>query len=185
MTLSRITRALDAAEYSLIRITWVSKIYVLIDIGCFALQIIGTLTMAYGGAGEQQQAINLVAGGLIFQLVAFVVFMLLAMWIHRRLNLVPTSVSSHVRWRRYFWTLYGTSALILVRNLVRILEFLQGADGTVASHEAYLYVFDAAPMFLVVLALSLIYPGRLMKTSRRLALSDKDGTIPLVERGER
>jgi hypothetical protein len=94
MTLSRMTRALEATEYSIVRIAWISKIYILIDIACVVLQVIGTVTMAYGGADQQQKAINLVAGGLAFQLVAFVVFVLLAMRIHWRLNQEPTSVSA-------------------------------------------------------------------------------------------
>lgn len=161
------TRALEATKLSIVRISWISKIYILIDIACVVLQVIGTVTMAYGGADEQQKAINLVAGGLAFQLVAFVIFVLLAMRIHYRLNREPTNVSSRIRWRRYFWMLYIVSALVLVRNLVRIVEFVQGADGAVASHEVFLYVFDAVPMSVVVLLYTVFYPGQLMRAARR------------------
>lgn len=178
MTLSRITRALDATDYSAIRIGWVSKIYIIIDIACVVLQVMGTVTMAYGGEGEQGKAVDLVAGGLIFQLVAFIIFMLLAWKIHFRLNREPTEISSQMHWRKYFWALYVTSMLVLVRNLVRVMEFLQGSDGTVASHEAYLYIFDAVPMFLVVAIMAAVYPGRLMKAARRKAIVDDD--VPLV-----
>jgi hypothetical protein len=168
MTLSRMTRALEATNLSIVRISWISKIYILIDIACVVLQVMGTVTMAYGGADEQQKAINLVAGGLAFQLVAFVVFVLLAMRIHWRLNQEPTNVSSRIRWRRYFWMLYVVSGLVLLRNLVRIVEFVQGIDGAVASHEAYLYIFDAVPMGLVVVLYTVLYPGQLMRSARRM-----------------
>jgi hypothetical protein len=168
MTLSRMTRALEATKYSIVRISWISKIYILIDIACVVLQVMGTVTMAYGGADEQQKAINLVAGGLAFQLVAFVIFVLLAMRIHWRLDREPTNVSARVSWRRYFWMLYTVSALVLLRNLVRIVEFVQGIDGAVASHEAFLYVFDAVPMGLVVILYTVLYPGQLMRSARRM-----------------
>lgn len=63
--------------------------------------------------------------------------------------------------------LYIVSALVLVRNLVRIVEFVQGADGAVASHEVFLYVFDAVPMSVVVLLYTVFYPGQLMRAARR------------------
>ncbi|KZF22975.1 RTA1-domain-containing protein [Xylona heveae TC161] len=182
MTLSRLVRALDAVRYSLVRISWVSKIYILIDIACLVLQVMGTVTQAYGGAGEQQKAIKLITGGLVFQLIAFVVFILLALRVHFRLNREPTLISAHprVQWRRSFWALYVCSTLVLVRNLVRILEFNQGSGGTIGSHEAFLYIFDACPMFAVVLLLAIIYPGFVTKTSRRLSKNRPESpSIPL------
>ncbi|KAK3640972.1 hypothetical protein LTR56_011622 [Elasticomyces elasticus] len=168
MSLSRLIRALDATEYSIVRVSWISKIYVVIDIVCLVLQVIGTVTVAYGGDGEQQKAIKLVAGGLIAQLVAFMIFMILALIVHIRLRRNPTHISgsSDIRWQKYFWALYATSTLVLIRNLVRIFEFLQGSDSTIIKHEVFLYVFDATPMFLVVLILAVVHPGRLMKSAR-------------------
>lgn len=183
MTLSRLVKALDATRYSLIRITWVSKIYILIDIACLVLQVMGTVTQAYGGADQQGTAIRLVAGGLVFQLVAFVVFMLLAAIVHRRLSKDPTEVSSRadVRWTKYFWALYAGSLLVLIRNLVRIVEYVQGADGAVASSEVYLYVFDALPMLAVVVLFTVLYPGRLIKRTKRAPKASGDGLdMPLV-----
>ncbi|KAK3645579.1 hypothetical protein LTR56_009019 [Elasticomyces elasticus] len=147
---------------------WISKIYVVIDVICLALQIMGTVIVAYDGDGDQQKAVNLVAGGLIAQLVAFIIFMLLALRVHLRLLRNPTHISgsSDIRWQKYFWALYATSTLVLVRNLVRIFEFLQGSDSTIIKHEVFLYVFDATPMFLVVLILAAVHPGRLMKSAR-------------------
>ncbi|KAK5166516.1 uncharacterized protein LTR77_008059 [Saxophila tyrrhenica] len=186
MTLPRITRALDAAEHSLIRLSWLSKIYILIDIACLVLQVIGTVAQAYGGSDKQQLAINLVAGGLIFQLVAFVVFMLLALRVHRRLINNPTHISAHldVYWRMAFWSLYITSSLILLRNLVRIIEYVQGGDGYIITHEIFLYLFDAVPMFLVVLTLTVFYPGRLIKAARRANKLGRYGDAAPLQGGD-
>ena len=177
MTLPRITRALHAEGHSLIRISWISKIYILIDIACFVLQIMGTVMQAYGSAGQQGQAVNFIAGGLGFQLAAFVVFILLAWRIHGKLSREATFLSTRVVWKPYFCILYITSLLVLVRNLVRIVEFVQGEEGTIASHEAFLYVFDAWPMFMVLLGLAVFYPGRLLKATSALRKVEDEGVL--------
>lgn len=183
MTLSRLVKALDASRLSLVRISWVSKIYILIDIACLVLQVMGTVTQAYGGEDKQDTAINLVTGGLAFQLVAFVFFMLLALVVHRRLanNGTDVSMRPDIKWRQHFWTLYVASLLVLVRNLVRIIEYKQGPSGAIASSEAYLYIFDAVPMFAVVLLYTVIYPGRMIKRTRGTGKRDSNGfEVPLV-----
>ncbi|RMY78150.1 hypothetical protein D0863_00880 [Hortaea werneckii] len=135
--------------------SWISKIYILIDIACLALQIMGTVTLAYGeGRKQQENAVYYIAGGLIIQLLAFLFFVFMAVRVEKGLKAEGVGVL-------YFWALYGVSALIILRNAIRVIEFLQGTDGTIASKEAYLYVFDAVPMFLVVLILAVLHPGRL------------------------
>lgn len=183
MTLSRLVKALDASHLSLVRITWISKIYILIDIACMVLQVMGTVTQAYGGPDQQGTAVNLVVGGLTFQLIAFLFFMLLAFIVHRRLTKQGTGMSSRpeIKWKKHFWVLYVASILVLVRNLVRIVEYKQGAEGNIIGSEVYLYVFDAVPMFAVVLLYTVIYPGRLMKQTRRAMKGYEDGQdMPLV-----
>lgn len=181
MSLPRLTRALHAEEYSSIRISWLSKIYILIDIACLVLQVLGTVMQAYGSKDQQGEAVHIIAGGLGFQLAAFVVFMLLAFQIHRRLNKDPTFVSSRLTWRPYFWILYATSALVLVRNLVRIVEFVQGGDGNIASHEAFLYVFEAWPMLMVVLGMAIFYPGRMLKNARQMSKVEDEDVVLVSE----
>ena len=48
------------------------------------------------------------------------------------------------------YTLYIVSALIMIRSLFRAIEYIQGQDGYLLQTEAFLYVFDALPMFIVV-----------------------------------
>ena len=170
MSLSRITRALEAERHSLIRVGWISKIYILVDIICLALQVMGTVMQAYGDTGQKQNSIYYISGGLIFQLLMLIVFILLTSRIHHRLNLEPTSMSDDpsIRWRRVMWALYTASTLIFIRNLVRVLEFLQGIDSTIAKHEVYLYIFDASPMLIVVIILGAFHPGRLMRSARQV-----------------
>jgi hypothetical protein len=143
----------------------------------------GTVTQAYGGADKQDTAVNLVVGGLTFQLIAFLFFMLLAWIVHRRLAEEGTDISScpNIKWKKHFWVLYAASILVLVRNLVRIIEYKQGPEGNIMGSEVYLYIFDAVPMFAVVLLYTIIYPGRITKQKRRAMKGHGDGLeMPLV-----
>ncbi len=63
--------------------------------------------------------------------------------------------------------LYTLSAVFVVRNLVRILEFTQGSNGYITSHESMLYIFDSAFMLFVVVLLLLVHAGQLFKSARR------------------
>lgn len=40
---------------------------------------------------------------------------------------------------------------------MRTIEYIQGSDGYVVVHEAFLYGFGAAPMFLVLVIMALLY----------------------------
>ncbi|KAI7161782.1 hypothetical protein KC349_g2498 [Hortaea werneckii] len=171
MTLPRFVRTLDAEEYIPMRTSWISKIYILIDIACLALQIMGTVTLAYGEGEQQENAVYYIAGGLIFQLLAFLFFIFMAVRVEKGLKKEVVGALATcglgTKWKKYFWALYAVSALIILRNAIRVIEFLQGTDGTIASNETYLYVFDAVPMFLVVLTLAFLHPGRLLKAVNR------------------
>jgi hypothetical protein len=52
---------------------------------------------------------------------------------------------------------------MIVRSIVRAVEYLQGQGGFVISHEVFIYLFDALPMFLVMLLFAVIHPGRLVR----------------------
>ena len=64
--------------------------------------------------------------------------------------------------------LYVVSFLILVRSIVRVVEYIQGYSGYIMSHEAFLYVFDAAVMFVAVVSMNWIHPGEVAKYVREL-----------------
>lgn len=58
--------------------------------------------------------------------------------------------------------LYVASGLIVVRSDFRAVEYLQGFDGYLLRHEAYLYIFDALLMFLVMMLFNVIHPSEVM-----------------------
>ncbi|KAI4656382.1 uncharacterized protein J4E79_007935 [Alternaria viburni] len=140
MTLGRLIRSLDATHHAVMNPRWTTKIYVIIDIGSFVCQIMGSAMQASGDPDGVKTGTTVVIAGLGTQLVAFAFFILMAVVFHRRLNNEPTSTSrrTHVKWRRYMWALYSVSVLVVVRSIFRLAEFIEGPESKVYQTEAYL-----------------------------------------------
>lgn len=58
------------------------------------------------------------------------------------------------------------SVIVQIRIIFRIIEFSAGADSSlsknISNHEAYMYCFDALPMFLALLTFHLWHPGKVL-----------------------
>lgn len=62
--------------------------------------------------------------------------------------------------------LYVTMALIILRNIYRLVEFGTGENSPPIKHEWYSYVFDAVPMFSALLVLNIFNPGKMLQGPR-------------------
>jgi hypothetical protein len=95
------------------------------------------------------------------------VFIVVAWKFNTRIKHRPTiqSSNSSIPWRKHMRALYICSALILLRNLVRLIEYLEGYDGWVITHEAMLYIFDSLPMLMVFLVLAVCHPCELLNNT--------------------
>jgi hypothetical protein len=56
--------------------------------------------------------------------------------------------------------IYITLALLIFRNIYRLAEFGTGINSPTVKHEWFAYVFDAVPMFAVLVILNVFNPGR-------------------------
>ena len=108
-----------------------------------------------------------VVGGLLFQILFFGFFVVVAFIFHTRLQKSPTAISLSVPWRKHLWALYISSALILIRSIFRVIEFLQGNAGYLFSHEVFMYVFDAILMFGVLVLFVFLHPGEIREYLER------------------
>ncbi|KAL5429894.1 hypothetical protein PMIN07_010500 [Paraphaeosphaeria minitans] len=176
MSLGRIIRALDATHHAVLSPRWTTKIYVVIDIGSFVTQMMGTAMQASGDAAGVKTGNTIVVAGLGVQLGAFAVFILSVVVFHRRLVLEPTEVSLEFKnWARSMWMLYAVSGLIVVRSSFRLVEFMSGSSGKLYNTEVYLYVFDASLMFTAVVITAAVHPGILLRATR-----NRERGIPLL-----
>jgi hypothetical protein len=167
MVLGRIIRLLHAEHHSPIRVTRLTKYFVWGDVICFWAQGQGGGLQAVGKPLFTTLGRWIVVGGLILQVLIFCLFIVVAWTFNTRINRCPTIQSSNpsIPWKKHMRALYICSALILLRNLVRLIEYLEGYDGWVITHEVMLYIFDSLPMLMVFLALAIWHPCELLNNT--------------------
>ncbi|TVY31151.1 Protein RTM1 [Lachnellula hyalina] len=160
---------------------------------------LGALVEALTGAGAGKLAkstpgtkkyINggtLIAISLVLQGVIECAFVSLVALIHyrcARAQMLPRNITV------ICITLYGTSALVLLRCVFRAIEAFTtythscsgGSCGSIVMNEWYLYAFEAAPMVLYTLWLNLFHPGRFLPRNYKRYL-DIDGRTERIGPG--
>ncbi|RHZ43121.1 RTA1 domain-containing protein [Aspergillus thermomutatus] len=175
MTLGRLIMELDAEPASLIRVRWLTKIFVVGDVISFLLQCGGGGYMAAGTLDAMETGEHIVIAGLAIQLLWFGFFIVVASLFHWRVVRGPKytvskdlkSQSSGISWHTLMGALYAACVLILIRSVFRVVEFVQGNAGFIMSHEYLLYVFDAFLMALTGIALGLVFPGSFISRRSR------------------
>lgn len=148
MILGRLIRTLRAEDLSLIPIAWVTRIFVISDVISFTLQAGGGGIQAAGTLELFHIGEKIIIAGLFVQIVMFGFFLATAvLFQHRYVHSVIAAASlCKIDWKRHFRILYLVSALILIRSIFRVIEYLQGNGGYLISHEVFLYIFDALLM---------------------------------------
>lgn len=109
---------------------------------------------------------KIIVAGLFFQIVLFGFFVIVSFIFHRRINKNPTTTSLELEklpmrqnWRYLLYTLYVSSALILIRSLFRAIEFIEGNDGYLMRSEGWLYGFDSVLMWIAVIIFNMWHPS--------------------------
>ena len=168
MELARIVHMVEGDRALFIRRTWLTKLFVIGDVFAFLLQASGAGLLSSQNANMINTGNNIIIGGLFAQLLFFGLFLFAAAIFHFRVAKAPTRLCFERPWQKHLVGLYVVSFLILVRSIVRVVEYIQGYSGYIMSHEAFLYVFDAAVMFVAVVSMNWIHPGEVAKYVREL-----------------
>ncbi|KAJ5092984.1 hypothetical protein N7456_008845 [Penicillium angulare] len=176
-------------------------VFVFLDIFAFLVQAAGAVLSSNQGGSEKtvMMGVHIYMGGIGLQEVFILCFTTLAVQLHRTMIQMESRGESVDKlsncafsWRWMFYSVYFALGMITIRIIFRIGQYAQGTSTTnpVLTHEAYEYVFDAAPMFLCLLAINLFHPGRNLqgegakfeklsraqkKEKKRLAKLDKEG----------
>ncbi|KAJ4341794.1 hypothetical protein N0V87_001457 [Didymella glomerata] len=169
MILGRLIQLTGGERYSLVRRTWLTKIFVVGDVISFMMQGAGGGIMSSGASGMKTGE-KIIIGGLFMQILFFGLFFVTAIMFQIRGKEYLASLGSSVPWRKHLFALYATSILILVRSVFRVIEYIQGNAGYLLRHEVFLYVFDAVLMFAVMVVLNVSHPGDiaiLLKNQRK------------------
>lgn len=188
MSIRRIIESLEANELSPLRPSLISKLFVAGDIVCFAVQMAGIGLSVTTSASLQRTGGVVVVIDLVFQILVFLVFVILAWKFFSRCK--EQVGSDTIAWKSYIIALLVASGLIVLRNLVQGIQHAEGKESYVATHEAFAYVFDEVPILGVVCVFAMFHRGRLQRSLRKVkgsdgvemqdvaAMSQREGLIP-------
>jgi hypothetical protein len=76
----------------------------------------------------------------------------------------PTEASMVVNmpWSRYMMIMYAVNVLITIRSVYRVIEYMQGPQGVLQGHEAYLYAFDSSLMLICSVIFNVFHPTQII-----------------------
>ncbi|KAL4922122.1 RTA1 like protein-domain-containing protein [Aspergillus aurantiobrunneus] len=186
MVLGRLIVHLDAQEHSLVRVKWMTKIFVTGDVVSFLMQCGGGGLMSGDNPDSRQIGETITIIGLIVQIVFFGFFLITSIVFHIRINKAPSTRSRENtrywsgnltarNWVTLLMALYVVSVLILVRSVFRLVEFIDGYGGYLMTHEVFIYVFDAVLMVVVMGVMNYWHPCYVIKDGKRA----RDSELPL------
>lgn len=130
MILGRIIRRTKAEAYSMIRVTWLTKIFVGGDIFSFLVQAMGGGMLAGADTASQvSRGQSIILVGLVLQIVIFGFFIVVALVFQKRLRRRPTPTvgKDAFLWERLMLMLHVVSVLISFRNVFRVIEYAMGS----------------------------------------------------------
>ena len=160
ITFGRIMLVVKGEARSPVRQKFLTLIFVLGDLFSLVVQSNGASILTKKEPNSATVGKWVVTGGLIIQVFFFGVFMLISMVFYRRLRQSPTQHAKLIPdlWRLYLFYLYIASTLIMVRSIFRVIEYIQGDDGYLLTHQVFLYVFDSTLMSSVMLLFNIAHP---------------------------
>jgi hypothetical protein len=181
----RIALFVNSPNASLIRPTRVTKIFVIGDVVAFFMQAGGGGLMSQASQADMGQKIMLI--GLFVQLAFFGIFLVISIIFWKRMR--NSAVRYTLRYGKHSWhslllLLLGAALIIILRCVFRIIEFAQGHTGYLATHEVFLYLFDACPMLGVQIMFHVIHAGDVFPPHfalRKIVNDDMEG-LDLEER---
>lgn len=146
-------------RYSLLPPVMIMPVFVAIDVISLCVQAGGAAAAGSSDseAGAQSGA-HVAVAGVAVQLLGYLIFMsiFITFWFRTARN--PPEGYAHFRPLMIATLL--SSWLIILRSIYRVAELASGWTGTVATKEWALYVFDATFVFVAVLILNIVHPGR-------------------------
>ncbi|KAH7123312.1 RTA-like protein [Dactylonectria estremocensis] len=162
MILGRIIRILQAEKHSIIRVTWLTKIFVLGDVLSFLVQTAGGVMLTNADSqSDLDRGRNIVLTGLGIQITFFGIFIAVISAFHYRIVRSPTTASMEtvLPWKRYMYVLYFASVLIMARSIFRVAEFAAGQESVLQTEEAFIYGLDATLMFICTVLFNVQHPS--------------------------
>ncbi|KAH7463988.1 hypothetical protein FOMA001_g17860 [Fusarium oxysporum f. sp. matthiolae] len=179
MILGRYIRQLKGEHFSLIRSSWLTKVFLLGDVISIVLQGIGGGKLVNADTPDDRTVgENIIIAGLTVQILFFGLFIAVTGLFHFRF--ARRSTSRPFSWQRLLVVIYVASVLILIRSLFRMIEYIEGHDGELQSKEVYILVLDAVPMAIASVGLNIFHPSKYMQSTGK-SLEDSNSEVALSD----
>ncbi|KAF9257987.1 RTA1-domain-containing protein [Marasmius fiardii PR-910] len=199
--LGRLIVKLEAQRHSLVRVNWLTKIFVTVDVFSSLVLSSGAGITVKGNGSSMDLGKNIILAGLFVQIIGFGIFIIVAVIFHLRMNKFPTAAASQykfesrhglirrlvlgpeeVSWTEMLLVLYLACSLIMIRSIFRVVEYAQGFDGFLWRNEVWLLVFDALLMFIAAAIFHPYHPSKFLGSSVRRGRQwdeERSQSIPL------
>ncbi|KLO12619.1 RTA1-like protein [Schizopora paradoxa] len=166
--LGRLALDLNAEQHLLIPPRRITPIFVASDIVTFLIQAAGGITaISTDNTNTINLGSNIFLGGLILQLISFVVFVViylrLVFLVHRHNPYTWTRDADKPwfsDWRTLACAFIISCIGILVRSMFRTVELAEGFKSNLATSEPLFYGLDTLPLFITVSVYVPFWPGR-------------------------
>ncbi|CAE6462303.1 unnamed protein product [Rhizoctonia solani] len=171
------------SEYGLVGHEFITKVFVAAD-------VVAILTQASGGSmlsGDDFSSIKIgrtiLIVGLAFQVVAFGIFMFIALAFDLKTRRNLGDKMSPIR--PLIWAFYVSAILIIIRSIFRTIEFstisfeAEEQQGYIITHEWMFYIFDSLLILVATVAFNWIHPSRYLPSKKGLRM---DGTTYEVKK---
>lgn len=162
MELGRIIRLVGGEAYSIVRVSRLTKIFVIGDVIAFLAQAGGAALLSSDSVSTSNTGQKILIVGLVIQIIFFALFVVVSLVFHMRIAGKATEKMMQypsMPWKKHLVNIYVASTLVLVRCIFRLIEYAAGEDGYLLTNEWPNYVFDTLLMIIVMIAFNVIHPS--------------------------
>ncbi|TBU65123.1 RTA1 like protein [Dichomitus squalens] len=179
MGFARVVRRLGG-QYSRLRSTWYSRFFLTADIFSLLIQGGGGGIAAQGTTDPHKARLgsNIILGGLFVQIISMTFFSFLMgeyAWrrskdrpFHKVDSIEGQYQRSQPMDRNMKMLIFGIiipTAAVYIRSVYRIIEFIDGFNGSIAHNQVTFIIFDACLVTLALNTLNVMHPGTLLNAT--------------------
>ncbi|KAG8712965.1 hypothetical protein FRC09_019270 [Ceratobasidium sp. 395] len=165
-------------QYSRISARLYARIFITADVAALIVQAAGGAMASTADTPEgSRRGGNIMLAGIVIQLVAVVLFTILALEFTIRYSLnrparsVPEPEPKYTGWalvpRGVVLMLVGlaiATVFVLIRSVYRTIELTDGWNGTIISTEKWFNWFDGMPIVVAMVTFNVFHPGILLRS---------------------
>ena len=126
----------------------IATFFFLSDVAAFLIQASAAAFLTSSDPSAVSHGLTIIKIGLAWGLAFIGLFFCVTCYVYLSPRYDIRAHPDYAAIRRLYVSLFVTISMLLVRSLYRMVEFVQGNTGAIATHEVYFGVFDTALMCL-------------------------------------